>query len=311
MAVQCPQCSAESNIDFGMAQCDSCQAVFYVNLDGSVSVSDGSSDVPVEEPSLQTFHSVEDLQHSIDAEQRKPDFANTNSPDQDWANQQSWNNNAGQENWSADSSAHPLDEFIEFPQAEQESAENQDQAVIQDDTASAPFSSEFTQVPFEQESAMGAEDLYAEPQQDLVEDTTVDYSVEEEEAFVEASSEQAYEEPHKDLEAVDNVEELRKSPQEHLQEVVDFGNSDKSQARHGILYYNLMIEGIDTSEERRALMDILSNRQLMLSVEDLIKEIDDGKLLIESLNPVKASVLVSELEMSGMEVSWTQGAINE
>ena len=58
-------------------------------------------------------------------------------------------------------------------------------------------------------------------------------------------------------------------------------------------------------------MDILSNRQLMLSVEDLIKEIDDGKLVIESLNPVKASVLVSELEMSGMEVSWTQGAINE
>lgn len=317
MAVQCPQCSTESNIDFGMAQCDSCQAVFYVNLDGSVSVSDGTSEEPMEaEPSLQTFHSVEDLHQSLHNNQAKPQKEVTTSANQDWAAQQSWDSNSDEPNWNSQPEEHPLDEFINFPQDEVDNGypeqatqgESNEQELYHSDSMESVNEDNLDEQKFQFDSYSNEDEL-----EDV---NTAVNQYEDVESVSELGPQEEYLSPMEvessSVSTLDNTPEApTKSPKEYLQEVVDFGNSDKSQARHGILFYNLKIEGIDTSEERHALMDILSNRQLMLSVEDLIKEIEDGILVIESLNPVKASVIVSELEMSGMEVSWTQGAINE
>jgi hypothetical protein len=101
------------------------------------------------------------------------------------------------------------------------------------------------------------------------------------------------------------------SKESFLAEVIDFANSDESAARDGILQYRLLIEGIDTSEEKSILREVLSDRKLLLSVEDLMAEVHEGNLEITGLNPIKASVIVAGLFNTKLKIKWSQSAINE
>ena len=100
------------------------------------------------------------------------------------------------------------------------------------------------------------------------------------------------------------IEELREN-------VVSFGNSEVSSAKSGVLLYCLFVSGLDTKEDRKILREVLEDRKLLLSTEEVFRTLREGTVKIENLNPIKAAVIVSSLYNSGLEVSWRQIGILE
>jgi len=88
-----------------------------------------------------------------------------------------------------------------------------------------------------------------------------------------------------------------------LSEVSDFANSDQA---FGPLSYSVIIENIDTKEIRTQLLEALGDSKFAWDPKELLKKVKLGKLTLEDLNPVKASVLVQRLQEVPVKVSWVQ-----
>ena len=97
--------------------------------------------------------------------------------------------------------------------------------------------------------------------------------------------------------------------EEDFSDVVDFGNSEVSQASEGVFVYSVTVEGIDTKEIRQDVLDHLQDRRLCLG--DSLENISDGVLHLRDLNPVKASLIVNRLRSVDVKVQWIQYAITE
>jgi hypothetical protein len=98
---------------------------------------------------------------------------------------------------------------------------------------------------------------------------------------------------------------------ENFSDVVKFGNDEVSQAAQGPLLFRLRILGIDTSETRKSLRQCLDDERFLWDTEQLMRSIDRGVLLIDRVNPVKATVLVERLKDLSVEVEWEQYAISQ
>lgn len=98
--------------------------------------------------------------------------------------------------------------------------------------------------------------------------------------------------------------EIPQTPEEQMQEVADYGNSTPDQGH--ALQYTLIIERIDSKETRQSLFEILSDIRLGLSVRDLQAKLSKGRLEIDQLNPVRASVIVARLRELPIQVRWKQ-----
>ncbi|MEZ0392252.1 MAG: hypothetical protein ACAH59_08560 [Pseudobdellovibrionaceae bacterium] len=92
-----------------------------------------------------------------------------------------------------------------------------------------------------------------------------------------------------------------------LSEISDYGNSDQA---FGPLSYSVMIENIDTKEIRQQLLEALNDSKFGWDAKELMKRTKLGKLQLENLNPVKASVLVHRLQDVPVKVSWVQHAFS-
>lgn len=101
-----------------------------------------------------------------------------------------------------------------------------------------------------------------------------------------------------------NEPEVLQTPAEQMQEVVDYGNSSPDQGH--ALQYTLIIDQIDSKETRQSLFEILSDIRLGLSVRDLQAKLSKGRLEIDQLNPVRASVIVARLRELPIQVRWKQ-----
>jgi hypothetical protein len=88
-----------------------------------------------------------------------------------------------------------------------------------------------------------------------------------------------------------------------MTEVSDFANSDQS---HGPLSYSVMIENIDTKEIKTQVLEALSDPKFGWDPKDIIRQMKMGALKLENLNPVKASVLVHQLQGVPVKISWEQ-----
>ncbi len=98
---------------------------------------------------------------------------------------------------------------------------------------------------------------------------------------------------------------------EVMQEIVDFGNQSTSSSETGILLYEVQIAGIDTLELRRALIEVLKDPKFKWSVDELESKIHNGKLVIQKVTPIKASLLVKKLRPLDLNIYWTQGSVYE
>jgi hypothetical protein len=88
-----------------------------------------------------------------------------------------------------------------------------------------------------------------------------------------------------------------------LSEVSKFANSDQA---YGPLTYSVIIEAIDTREIRQDLLAVLADPKFQWDHHELGRKIKSGRLRLENLNPVKASVLIQKLQDVSVKVSWTQ-----
>jgi hypothetical protein len=96
---------------------------------------------------------------------------------------------------------------------------------------------------------------------------------------------------------------LNKKNPSDLLDVTQFSNADEPV---GPLSYSILIEAIDTQDIRQQLLDALSDPKFQWDSKEMFKKIKMGKLILENLNPVKASILVHRLQALPVKVSWTQ-----
>lgn len=96
-----------------------------------------------------------------------------------------------------------------------------------------------------------------------------------------------------------------------LGDVAAYGNSEISRGQDGGLFYNLRIEGIDSSELRSLVKEILQDRKFLWDSEALMKSIRMGTLVLRDITPVKASLLVQRLHDLPLQLIWEQHAIHE
>ncbi|PIS10642.1 MAG: hypothetical protein COT73_08200 [Bdellovibrio sp. CG10_big_fil_rev_8_21_14_0_10_47_8] len=74
------------------------------------------------------------------------------------------------------------------------------------------------------------------------------------------------------------------------------------------LSYTVTIESIDGKELRAQLLDALSDSRFQWDVRELNERIKKGRLVLENLNPVKASLTISRLRDLPVKIHWRQSA---
>ena len=95
-----------------------------------------------------------------------------------------------------------------------------------------------------------------------------------------------------------------------LSDIARFGNSDSTSSRDGILRYNIIIEGIDTSDVREAFREALTDRKFMWDTDELLRSIHHGEVRIENVVASKAFVLVARLRSLPLKIRWEQYAVH-
>ena len=88
-------------------------------------------------------------------------------------------------------------------------------------------------------------------------------------------------------------------------DVESYGNSTGADMK-GFLRYDLVIEGIDSSEIKTQVLLILEDPRFRWSAKEIMQSEKEGVVVIKNLNPVKAFCLVSELAFISVELSWKQ-----
>lgn len=84
-----------------------------------------------------------------------------------------------------------------------------------------------------------------------------------------------------------------------------YDKSDSSHHPQG-LFYDVIVENLDTVDLKLSFFKILEQRRFGLNVEGIKKELKDGEVTLKQLNPVVASVLLSQLRDLDIQISWRQ-----
>lgn len=95
----------------------------------------------------------------------------------------------------------------------------------------------------------------------------------------------------------------------NMSDVAAYGNSDISSAQDGAFRYELCLRGIDTSDIRSMVKEILDDEKFLWDADLLLANIQRGELRLNELTAVKAALLVQRLRSLPIEISWEQHAI--
>lgn len=112
-----------------------------------------------------------------------------------------------------------------------------------------------------------------------------------------------------EIQSIKSTDQLD-SPTDPIAEIEEYGNSEISSAREGFLQFNLIINGIDLGEHHENIREILSDPKFVLNSQEIINSISNGKLVIQNVSAVKASLIVHRLKGLPFQISWEQHAIN-
>ncbi|MFK8137804.1 MAG: hypothetical protein AB8E15_05520 [Bdellovibrionales bacterium] len=265
MSVSCPKCTEPVDVDFGMAQCDSCSNVFFVNVDGSV-----QADV-VEAKPMEASNSIE-LETPNLENNKEESISWESSTDNSEINMGGLENDFGSPSISL---GEPEENDTPFVEPEEEGS------IAGNDPGEATWD---------------FEDMKSDEE---IDPPITDFNDEEPSWEMESEDLSPPDEPGNNLNASD-----------HLKEITDYGNSEVSQAREGVFYYSLKIIGADTAEIRRDIREIISDRKFLIDVDATMKSESDGEIQIEKLNAIKASLIINQLRVLPINISWKQNAIN-
>lgn len=96
-----------------------------------------------------------------------------------------------------------------------------------------------------------------------------------------------------------------------LSDVAAFGNSEISGGRDGTLRYNLIIEGIDTADVREAFREAITDKKFVWDIDQILKSVRNGRVLIPNVAPTKGYILVTRLRGLPLKIRWEQYAIQQ
>lgn len=96
-----------------------------------------------------------------------------------------------------------------------------------------------------------------------------------------------------------------------MSDVAEFGNSQMSQGREGMLRFNLYIGGIDTSDIREEVRWALTDAKFLWDADQFMNSIHNGELAIKAVTPVKSALLLQRLRAIPVEIRWEQYAIHQ
>ena len=91
----------------------------------------------------------------------------------------------------------------------------------------------------------------------------------------------------------------------------EYANSELSQGKNGAFVYQLVFEGIDSKEIREAVRQELDDSRFGWDTHALLNGVQGGKLVIERLSAIKASILVNRLKRLPLKIKWQQFSITE
>lgn len=103
-----------------------------------------------------------------------------------------------------------------------------------------------------------------------------------------------------------SYEPTEASGKENFNDVLEFANAVEDK---GLITYTLTIKGIDLSHLHQQLTDALTDPKFNWRVEEIMGQIQDGTLTLESLNAAKAAVLVQRLKFLPLEIHWRQNVL--
>lgn len=90
-------------------------------------------------------------------------------------------------------------------------------------------------------------------------------------------------------------------------EITDFGNTEVQLAN---LNYDLKISGLDTQDLQKLFKEAIEDSKFAWDANEIMRNIKNGQILFEKLNPVKAYILAKRLQFLDLEKQWTQNAIS-
>lgn len=93
--------------------------------------------------------------------------------------------------------------------------------------------------------------------------------------------------------------------------VTAFANSDLSRAADGPYVIKMEISGLDSKDLREEVRQVLKDPRFAWNARQLMDGIQQGVLIIDQINPVKASILVNRIKHLAVKIRWEQSAITE
>ena len=93
-----------------------------------------------------------------------------------------------------------------------------------------------------------------------------------------------------------NINQLGESP--------IISESENKNESTDLCFYQITVNGIDSSKLRKEVLDALRESRLGLVHNEIENNIIDGKLIVRGLNPVKASVIMNSFKDLPINIEW-------
>lgn len=90
-------------------------------------------------------------------------------------------------------------------------------------------------------------------------------------------------------------------------DVTDFANADTAV---GPMAYTVTVEGIESSLLLSQLREAMTDSRFGWDVAEVLKQVGGGRLVLRSLSPAKASVLINRIKYLPFKISWRQDVLS-
>lgn len=268
---KCPACESPLEQDFGMVTCANCQAVLMIDFSGQVQMADESNQV--EEASGEFEISREESvieEISVGAE----GFEDQVVAADDFL--------ATESEELEDLDENTFENYEQQVEGADWGAEEEAQLV--ETEADDLIESNFDQQEFESQPLDPIEEELAGSEEDSYDESLLETSEEPEEVLSTLPT-------HPDREPVD---------------VTNFANSEASNLDNGEYFYTISIKGLDSKDLKETLQAVLMDNKLQLDHKHYLKEVKNGELEIQDLNPIKAKRIVEQLQFYDLDIQWHQ-----
>lgn len=294
--ISCPQCGKQVKGDFGMISCPSCRAVFFVDMDGQVNA---YKEEPQEEPPPGGFEpaaipdepNVVVPQNSIAPQVDLPPVAVPNVVAE-----------SSETSLPVQSDSVGIAEFSDIAETEEQSSEQDSSLDVLPMESFSPDKEE--ELVQEEENSSSEMSLQPDEVQDI--SSSFDFS-----DLGTNASELPNEQISENVISSTEKQNSSQNPNDVFSEITDFANSENSQAKNGVLQFSITIQGIDSAELRKSVLDMLDDRRFLWNVQEIEDSIKDGKIELKNLSPVKASLVVNRLKGLSVDITWEQSLVTE